>query len=100
MEAATGWAWLERRLGREPYAVRAAEEVRALLLRPELRPAEGGRRRHDRACRSGRPWWPFRCSGARRCCSCCERTEQGGRPEGAYFRCAGIPAAPSFPRRR
>lgn len=36
----TGWAWLERRLGREPYAVRAAEEVRALLLRPELRPAE------------------------------------------------------------
>ncbi|MYR93382.1 MULTISPECIES: hypothetical protein [unclassified Streptomyces] len=36
----TGWAWLERRVGREPYAVRAAEEVRALVLRPELRPAE------------------------------------------------------------
>ncbi|MFJ2420760.1 hypothetical protein [Streptomyces brevispora] len=36
----TGWAWLERRLGREPHAVRAAEELRALLLRPELRPLE------------------------------------------------------------
>ncbi|MYX13699.1 hypothetical protein GTY67_09720 [Streptomyces sp. SID8374] len=36
----TGWAWLERRVGREPYAVRAAEEVQALVLRPELRPAE------------------------------------------------------------
>lgn len=36
----TGWAWLERRLGREPYAVRAADEVRALHLDPELRPAE------------------------------------------------------------
>ncbi|WP_324793633.1 hypothetical protein SJX93_10850 [Streptomyces cyaneofuscatus] len=38
--APTGWAWLERRLGREPYAVRAADEVRALHLDPELRPAE------------------------------------------------------------
>ncbi|MFI7239257.1 hypothetical protein [Streptomyces cyaneofuscatus] len=38
--APTGWAWLERRLGREPYAVRAADEVRALQLDPELRPAE------------------------------------------------------------
>ncbi|MER7624554.1 hypothetical protein [Streptomyces sp. NPDC126503] len=36
----TGWAWLERRLGRAPHAVRAAEELRALLLRPELRPLE------------------------------------------------------------
>lgn len=36
----TGWAWLERRLGREPHAERAAEELRALLLRPELRPLE------------------------------------------------------------
>ncbi|MFD7769306.1 hypothetical protein [Streptomyces sp. NPDC059787] len=36
----TGWAWLERRLGREPGAERVAEEVRALLLRPELRPLE------------------------------------------------------------
>ncbi|OKK08547.1 hypothetical protein AMK26_06035 [Streptomyces sp. CB03234] len=36
----TGWAWLERRLGREPRAVRAAEELRALLLHPELRPLE------------------------------------------------------------
>ncbi|MDT0492429.1 hypothetical protein RM717_18120 [Streptomyces griseus] len=36
----TGWVWLERRLGREPYAVRAAEELGALLLRPELRPLE------------------------------------------------------------
>lgn len=36
----TGWAWLERRLGREPHEVRAAEELRALLLRPELRPLE------------------------------------------------------------
>ncbi|MFP1662539.1 hypothetical protein ACLCDR_13890 [Streptomyces cavourensis] len=36
----TGWAWLERRLGREPYAERAAEELRALQLSPELRPAE------------------------------------------------------------
>ncbi|GAB3179499.1 hypothetical protein GCM10027162_32090 [Streptomyces incanus] len=36
----TGWAWLERRLGREPRAGRAVEEVRALLLRPELRPLE------------------------------------------------------------
>ncbi|MDT0398167.1 MULTISPECIES: hypothetical protein [Streptomyces] len=35
-----GWAWLERRLGRRPGAERAAEEVRALLLRPELRPQE------------------------------------------------------------
>ncbi|WP_157865031.1 hypothetical protein [Streptomyces prasinopilosus] len=36
----TGWAWLERRTGREPRAGRAVEEVRALLLRPELRPLE------------------------------------------------------------
>ncbi|PVC65081.1 hypothetical protein DBP15_21765 [Streptomyces sp. CS065A] len=36
----TGWPWLERRLGREPYAVRAAGEARALVLRPELRPTE------------------------------------------------------------
>ncbi|MET9347036.1 hypothetical protein [Streptomyces termitum] len=36
----TGWAWLERRLGRAPHAVRTAEELRALLLRPELRPLE------------------------------------------------------------
>ncbi|MER6406493.1 hypothetical protein ABT269_23860 [Streptomyces viridosporus] len=36
----TGWAWLERRLGREPRAERVVEEVRALLLRPELRPLE------------------------------------------------------------
>ncbi|MFJ8841854.1 hypothetical protein ACIRFF_02995 [Streptomyces cyaneofuscatus] len=38
--APTGWAWLERRLGHEPYAVRAADEVWALHLDPELRPAE------------------------------------------------------------
>jgi hypothetical protein len=36
----TGWAWLERRLGREPHAERTAEELQALLLRPELRPLE------------------------------------------------------------
>ncbi|MDK1472445.1 hypothetical protein QNO07_03230 [Streptomyces sp. 549] len=36
----TGWAWLERRLGRDPHAVRAAGELQALLLRPELRPLE------------------------------------------------------------
>ncbi|WP_433543813.1 hypothetical protein ACQPZG_00905 (plasmid) [Streptomyces sp. CA-294286] len=36
----TGWAWLERRLGREPHAVRTAQELRALLLEPELRPLE------------------------------------------------------------
>ncbi len=36
----TGWAWLERRLGREPRAERVVEEVGALLLRPELRPLE------------------------------------------------------------
>ncbi|MGW5969563.1 hypothetical protein [Streptomyces sp. NPDC055186] len=36
----TGWAWLERRLGRAPHAERVAEEVRALLLRPELRPLQ------------------------------------------------------------
>ncbi|MFF5340879.1 hypothetical protein ACFY4H_09215 [Streptomyces althioticus] len=35
----TGWAWLERRLGREPGAARVADELRALLLRPGLRPA-------------------------------------------------------------
>lgn len=35
----TGWAWLERRLGREPGAQRVADELRALLLRPDLRPA-------------------------------------------------------------
>lgn len=34
----TGFAWLERRLGREPVADRAADELRALLLHPELRP--------------------------------------------------------------
>ncbi|MFG3495255.1 hypothetical protein [Streptomyces sp. NPDC047928] len=34
----SGWAWLERRLGRDPYAVRAADELRALLHRPDLRP--------------------------------------------------------------
>lgn len=36
----TGWAWLEHRLGRGPHAVRTAEELRALLLHPELRPLE------------------------------------------------------------
>lgn len=36
----TGWAWLERRLGREPHAVRATEELRVLMLQPELRPLE------------------------------------------------------------
>ncbi|GAA3393785.1 hypothetical protein GCM10017752_36310 [Streptomyces roseoviridis] len=36
----TGWAWLERRLGREPHALRTAEELRALLLHPDLRPLE------------------------------------------------------------
>lgn len=36
----TGWAWLERRLGREPHVGRAVEELQALLLRPELRPLE------------------------------------------------------------
>ncbi|MFG2511857.1 hypothetical protein [Streptomyces sp. NPDC048584] len=35
-----GWTWLERRLGHEPGAERVAEEVRALFLRPELRPQE------------------------------------------------------------
>ncbi len=35
-----GFAWLERRLGREPAAERAADELRALLLHPELRPTE------------------------------------------------------------
>ncbi|BFO15039.1 hypothetical protein SHKM778_14270 [Streptomyces sp. KM77-8] len=35
-----GWAWLERRLGHEPGAERAADEIRALSLRPELRPEE------------------------------------------------------------
>ncbi|MGW3476631.1 hypothetical protein ACWDMR_14525 [Streptomyces althioticus] len=35
----TGWAWLERRLGREPGAQRVVDELRALLLRPDLRPA-------------------------------------------------------------
>ncbi|MEU9550682.1 hypothetical protein AB0D88_16795 [Streptomyces werraensis] len=34
----TGWAWLERRTGREPGAERVADEVRALLHRPDLRP--------------------------------------------------------------
>ncbi|MFH9178257.1 hypothetical protein [Streptomyces albogriseolus] len=39
----TGWAWLERRTGREPGAERVADEVRALLHRPDLRPdAEAG----------------------------------------------------------
>ncbi|WP_254792748.1 hypothetical protein [Streptomyces sp. CC77] len=36
----TGWAWLERRLGREPHAVRTADEVRALVHDPDLRPWE------------------------------------------------------------
>ncbi|MGW7633588.1 hypothetical protein ACMAVT_18400 [Streptomyces sp. FW42] len=36
----TGWAWLERRLGREPGAERVADELRALLLRPDLRPTD------------------------------------------------------------
>lgn len=36
----TGFAWLERRLRREPAAERAADELRALLLHPELRPAQ------------------------------------------------------------
>ncbi|MFC9031537.1 hypothetical protein [Streptomyces arboris] len=36
----TGWPWLERRMGREPYAVRTADELRALHQSPELRPAE------------------------------------------------------------
>ncbi|WP_228979839.1 hypothetical protein [Streptomyces sp. DH12] len=35
-----GWAWLERRLGRDPVGPRAAEEAYALLHRPELRPRE------------------------------------------------------------
>ncbi|MDT0400551.1 hypothetical protein [Streptomyces edwardsiae] len=35
-----GWTWLERRLGHEPGAERVAEELRALLLLPELRPQE------------------------------------------------------------
>ncbi|MEU3447076.1 hypothetical protein AB0H29_07585 [Streptomyces thermolilacinus] len=35
-----GWPWLERRLGREPYAPRAADEAHALLRRPDLRPLE------------------------------------------------------------
>ncbi len=49
----TGWAWLERRLGREPYAERAAEELRALQLGPELRPAE-----EAPAARQGMPVGP------------------------------------------
>ncbi|MEU3105658.1 hypothetical protein [Streptomyces griseoflavus] len=36
----TGFVWLERRLGREPRAERVADEMRALLLHPELRPPE------------------------------------------------------------
>ncbi len=36
----TGWAWLERRLGREPGAERVADELRALLMRPDLRPRD------------------------------------------------------------
>ncbi|KAF0647326.1 MULTISPECIES: hypothetical protein [Streptomyces] len=35
-----GWPWMERRLGREPYGPRAADEAHALLRRPELRPLE------------------------------------------------------------
>lgn len=35
----TGFAWLERRLGREPAADRVADELRALLLHPGLRPS-------------------------------------------------------------
>lgn len=38
--APMGWAWVERRLGHEPVVERVVEEVRALLLRPELRPLE------------------------------------------------------------
>ncbi|MFI8087297.1 hypothetical protein ACIF9R_03135 [Streptomyces sp. NPDC086080] len=38
--APMGWAWVERRLGHEPGVERVVEEVRALLLRPELRPLE------------------------------------------------------------
>lgn len=36
----TGWSWLERRLGREPHAQRAADELRALLYDADLRPLE------------------------------------------------------------
>ncbi|MFE7533188.1 hypothetical protein ACFU67_02805 [Streptomyces rhizosphaericola] len=49
----TGWAWLERRLGREPYAERAAEELRALRLSPGLRPTE-----EAPAARQGMPVGP------------------------------------------
>ncbi|CAL9515853.1 hypothetical protein [Streptomyces sp. NPDC101145] len=35
-----GWPWLERRLGREPYGPRAADEAHALLRRPALRPEQ------------------------------------------------------------
>src|SRR5690606_15835043 len=36
----TGFAWLERRLRREPAAERVTDELRALLLHPELRPTQ------------------------------------------------------------
>ncbi|TDC75797.1 hypothetical protein [Streptomyces hainanensis] len=39
----TGAAWLERRLGHRPRAVRAVEEIRALHRGPELRPARDAR---------------------------------------------------------
>lgn len=48
-----GWPWLERRLGREPYGPRAADEAEALLNRPELRPLE-----EATAARQGMPVGP------------------------------------------
>ncbi|MFD5316747.1 hypothetical protein [Streptomyces sp. NPDC127098] len=51
--AFTGFAWLERRLGHQPRAARAVEEIRALLRHPELRPE------HDaRAADHGAPLGP------------------------------------------
>jgi hypothetical protein len=49
----TGWAWLERRLGRHPAAVRAAVEAGALWQDPALRPA-----RHATAAEQGMPLGP------------------------------------------
>jgi hypothetical protein len=49
----TGWAWLERRLGRHPAAVRAAEEAGALWQDPALRPA-----RDATAAEQGMPLGP------------------------------------------
>jgi hypothetical protein len=49
----TGWAWLERRLGRHPAAVRAADEAGALWQDPALRPA-----RHATAAEQGMPLGP------------------------------------------